>query len=185
MVGAVLGVGQAEIGLAPGQGVGVDQHLFLGGRGAEPAGVDRVLRARLVADIVFERAVGRGHGGIVGLDAALHLLEQLVLQRFGPGQHRLGVGVLRLQMGADVLAQGLGIVQHLAPVLVLHPGVVVGADAAQLLDPLGAPRGYGRRRDGCAHAAVLSWTEDRFNSRLGGPPIAAKTSPPLWDQWPR
>ncbi len=165
VVGAVLGRPEVEVGLAAGEGVGVDQHLLLGGRRAEAAGVDRVLGPGLVADVVFELSVGRGDGGVVGLDAALHLLEQLRLQGLGPGQHGPGVGVLRLQVAADVGAEGLGIVQHLAPVLVLHPGVVVGADAAQLFDALRLARGDRRRRDGSAHGAVLSRTRSRFNSQ--------------------
>ncbi len=141
----------------------------------------------LEAHIVFELAVRLRDGGVVGLDAALHLLEQLGLQRLGGSQHRLGVGVLGFQVGADILAQGLRIMQHVAPVLVLHPGIVVGADAAELLDAAGLARGDRRRRGRTrggrsAHGAVLSRTPGRFNSRpLAWRRLQAKTPPPLWD----
>ncbi len=90
-----------------------------------------------IAGVVLEGAVGLGDRGVVGLDAALHLLEQLVLQRLARRQQRLGVGVLSLQVGPDVRLERGGIAQHLAPVVVLHPGIVVHPRPAELFDTPG------------------------------------------------
>ncbi len=119
-----------------------------------------------VAQIVVERAVRLGHGGVVRLDAPLHLLEDPGLQRLGVGEDSRGIGVLGLQMGADVGPQRRRIVQHLAPVLVLHPGVVVGPLAAELFDMLRAFGGDRRTGNLSVHALDVSWTGGGFNRRL-------------------
>ena len=112
-----------------------------------------MLGAGLVAAEIVEGAVGRGDRGVVLLDPALHLLEQLRLQRLGRGQHRLHIGVLRLQVLAHVGLHHRGVAQHRLPVVVLHPGVVVDPHAAELLDADGVLART--RRGGRAHGPVL------------------------------
>ena len=143
VVGAVAGRADLEEGLALGKRVFVQQHLFAAVLAAGAARVQRMLGPDLVADIIVPGAVGGRDAGIVLLDATLHLGEQLRLQGLGPGQHGGGVGVLGLEVFADVGAQDLGVAQHLTPVVVLHPGVVVCAGAAELFDDLRIAAGGG------------------------------------------
>ena len=96
-----------------------------------------MLGAQLIAAEVLERAIGIGHGGVVLLDPPLHLLEHGLLQHPGRRQHGLGVGVLGDEVIAHVGADHRRIAQHRLPVVVLHPGVVVDAHTAELLDRLG------------------------------------------------
>ncbi len=172
VVGAVAGRGHLVIGLALGQGLHVQQHLFAAvAPAAGPAHVQWVLGAGVEADEVVERAVRHGRGGVVLLDPALHLLEQLGLQRLGRGHHRRGVGVLRLQVRADLRLQRLGVEQHLAPVVVAQPGVVVGAHLAVLDDPLGLLAGDGgdrRLRLDVHDALPLTHADQRFNRVADG-----------------
>ena len=107
--------------------------------------MERVLRARLVADVVFEIAVRGRHAAVVVADAPLHFREDLRLQRVCGGEGFARIGVLGFQMGADVRAQERGVAQHLLPVVVLHPAIVVGPRAAELLDRLGVASRDGRR----------------------------------------
>jgi hypothetical protein len=93
--------------------------------GQAPAREDRVLAADVEARIVFERTVGGGDGGVVLLDAALHLLEHRRLQGLGRGQHGLHIGVLGGQVRLDLRLDQGRVAQDLLPVVVLHPGVVV------------------------------------------------------------
>ena len=148
VVGTVLGRADLEEGLALAERLLVEQHLFapLHARLRAPwaARVDRMLSADLVTDVVVPGAVGLRDRAVVLFDPPLHLGEHLGLQGFRSGQHGLGVGVLRLKVLADVGPQRLGVAQDLLPVVVLHPAVVVDADAAQLLDAPGALGGDGR-----------------------------------------
>ena len=130
--------GRADLveGLALGLLLFVEQDL-LGAAADRLAGMNRVLRALLEAGVVLERTVLGRNAGVVLLDATFHLLEHRRLQRFGRGEHGLGVGVLGGQVLLDVgLDQGR-VPQDLLPVVVLHPGIVVDAGATQLLDGLG------------------------------------------------
>ena len=133
MVGAVAGGSNLEEGLALGQVVLVQQHL-LGPTFASGARMYGVLGAQGIAAVVGIGAVRRGDGAVVLLDAPLHLGEQDGLKVLRPGQHRAREGVLGVQMLADIGAQHLGIAQHLLPIVVLHPGVVVGPRTAELGD---------------------------------------------------
>ena len=156
VVRRMLGGGDLVVGLAlplrfSRLGVFVQQHL-LGAAATRAAGVHRVLRAGVVSGVVLPRAVGGGNGAVVLLDAAAHLGDQGGLQRLRAGEHRAGVGVLRLQVLADVGADDLRVAQHLPPVLVLHPRVVVDAHPAELLDAPGLAAGDGRGGE-VGHAA--------------------------------
>ncbi len=147
MIGAVGDIGDAEIGVRLGERVAVDQDLLLAAAPAVGLAAEQgMLAADLVARVVGEGAVRRGHARIVLLDAALHLGEERLLQRLGVGHHRLGVGVLRLEMGADLRIEHRGIAHHRLPVVGAQPGVVVHAlDAVMGLTPTGGGRRAARR----------------------------------------
>ena len=132
------------VGVLLGPRVGVQQQFLVRRRLAPPAQMARVLGAQLIAAEVLERAVRRGDRGVVLLDPPLHLLEELLLQILGPRQHRGHVGVLGRQVLAHVGLHLGRIAQHRLPVVVLHPGVVVDADAPELLDALGRLARAGR-----------------------------------------
>ena len=92
---------QREERLARRHRVAIEQHRGLAAVARLPADA-RMLPAHNVAREIGVGAIGRGHGGVVLLDAALHLLEQRVLQRLRI-RHRLGGEcVLRLKIGADI-----------------------------------------------------------------------------------
>jgi hypothetical protein len=144
MVRAVLRAAHVIVVVGLGQGVHVDQDLLAVLASARPTGVQRMLGPDLVPGVVFPVAVGGGDRAVVLLDAALHLLEQGVLEVFGGGQHGAGIGVLGVQMLADVGAQHRRVAHDRLPVVVLHPEVVVGPGAAQLGDAVGVTAGDGR-----------------------------------------
>ncbi|MNY21599.1 hypothetical protein D3C86_1551580 [compost metagenome] len=163
MVGAVLHRRDLRIGLALRQGVAVQQELrrrgldeVLGhGLAVDHPGplaldphVSRVLLAGAVLSEILPSAVGGGDRAVVLLDAALHLLEHRRLQRQGRGHHGLAIGVLGGQVFLDVGLDQRGVAQHGLPVVVLHPLIVVDADAAQLLDADGDLLGDGRLGQG-------------------------------------
>ena len=78
------------------------------------------------------RAIGRGHAGIVFLDPPAHFLDQRLLQGPGMAEQAFGIGVLRLEIFADIRVEDRRVAQHLLPVVVLQPGIVVGhGDAVQ------------------------------------------------------
>jgi hypothetical protein len=77
-----------------------------------------------------ERAVGKGavlhrNGGVVFLYPSLHLGKQRLAQILGVGHRRLLVGVLRLEMGADLRVEDRGILEHGLPVVGPQPGIIV------------------------------------------------------------
>ena len=103
----------------------------------------RMFCSDLIADIIVPRAVGGGDGAIVLLDPALHFGEQLGLQGLRALEHIGGVGVLSDEMLADIGAKHFGVAQHLLPVLVLHPGIVINSGAAKLGNGFGVTAGGG------------------------------------------
>jgi hypothetical protein len=84
------------------------------------------------ADAVGKRAVGGGDGGIVLLDPCPHLGNEGVLQAGDVGSRRVGIGVLLVEIGADVGCQRCGLAHHLLPVVGPQPAVVVGARDAEM-----------------------------------------------------
>ncbi len=129
VVGAVADAADAEIGLARRHRLAVDQHLLVAAV-APGAHDQRMFGAVPVARRIGVVAVRRGDGEVVFLDAPAHLLEQLEAERLDVGHRRLGVGVLRLEVGADVGGEHGRVVHHLAPVAGAQPSVVVrSADA--------------------------------------------------------
>ncbi len=124
MVGGVVEAGEAEIGLARRLLVAVEQHLPVAAL-ARLAEVARLLAAGDERGAVGIGAVLHGNGAVVFLDAPLHLGKQRLLQRLRVGHGRLLVGVLGLQMGADLRVKNGGIAEHRLPVIVAQPGIVV------------------------------------------------------------
>ena len=99
--------------MALGQRVEVERDL-LGRVGGALAAVDRILLARLGPRVVQPAPEGVRDGLVVLLDAGQHLAVERLAERGGRLRQRLGVGVLRLQVGDDV-----------GRVLLAQPGVVV------------------------------------------------------------
>ena len=142
---------------------------------ASPSTVERVLQAGLGAHPVLERALAVRGRAVRLLDVTEHLAVERLLQRRARLHDRRGVGVLGLEVGADVGAR-----------LLAQPEVVVDAALAVLdldvRDPARDRRARRRRLGGLprAHADVawvLSVTTSqvqRFGSRGSG-----GGSPPL------
>ncbi len=146
VVGGVAGRVDRIIGLARRLRRLVQEHLFRRiVRAARPPDAPGMLGAGLVAAEVVEGAVRRRDGGVVGLQPALHLLEELSLQRLRRRQHHLQIGVLGLEVRADLCGDLGGIAQHGLPVVVLHPDVVVLPRPAELDDAVGRLAGGGGR----------------------------------------
>ena len=75
---------------------------------------------------IGERPVRRRHAGIVFLDAAAHFRHQRLLQAGGVAEQAFGVVVLGFEIRADIRIEHRGIAQHLLPVGVLQPRIIVG-----------------------------------------------------------
>ena len=160
VIRTVVSQRDVKVRLALGLRVRVQQHLFWAAASGPPR-VLGLLRAQLVPQVVLPRAVDRGHRAVVLLDAPFHLLEHLRLEGLRGGEHGAGVGVLFDQVCLGVGFDQCRIAQDFLPVVVLHPGVVVDPDAAELLDALrlllGSGRNGARGGDaGAGHLAVRS-----------------------------
>ena len=136
MVGAVGDAGDAEISVRLGERIAVEQDLLLAA-GARHAAEQRMLPANDEAAVIGESAVRSRHAGVVLLDTALHLGEQLRLELFGVGHDGLRVGVLGVEIGPDLGIEQSGIAHHRLPVVGAKPGVIV--------NPLDAVIARGRR----------------------------------------
>ena len=147
----------AEEGLALGLGLLVQQDL-LGTVAPLPTDVRRVLGTGGVAGEIDEGSIGLRCRGVVLADPPRHFPEEGVLESLRRSQDRPGVGVLGFEVPANLGLQDGRVPQDLLPVLVLHPGVVVGPGAAELDDCLRLASGRGRpgRRVG-SHAAGCPW----------------------------
>ena len=126
VVRRVVDVAQPEIGLAVALDVAVEDDVF------RPAVARRAEIARLLAAdpegrAIGERTVLHRHRGIVFLDAALHLLEQLLAQRCGVVHQRALVGIFRFEMRADRRIERRGIAKHLLPIVGAQPCILVDA----------------------------------------------------------
>ena len=117
-------IAELEIGFAFRQRVAVEQDF----RRAAAAGLAanlRILRAFAKAREIGECAIGRGHRGVVLLDAALHFRKQRVLQFARVGERRVRIGVLGFEIGANVRRQRRRIADHGLPVGVAQPAVLI------------------------------------------------------------
>jgi hypothetical protein len=125
MVGRVSDAAELEEGLAGRERVAVEQHL-VGAAAAGRAAEQRMLSALAVAAKIGIGPVRRRDRGVILLDPPLHLGEQRVLQRAGAGHHRLGMGVLGLEICADAGIERARIAHHGLPVRRFEPRIVVG-----------------------------------------------------------
>ena len=138
VIGAVRDIAGVEIFNAVSLRVAVQQDLLGAGRGLR-GGVDgtacknRVLAAFAVAHEILERSVWQGRGGIVLLYAALHFIKQGFLEAPGGRHDGVQIGVLGIQMLADLRLQDGRVLHYGLPVVVAQPGVIISARAAQLL----------------------------------------------------
>lgn len=89
---------------------------------------------------IGEGPVRRGYAQIVLLDSAAHFRDQRLLQRLRRRQQRLGIGVFGLEIGPDIRIKQGRVAQHLLPLLVLQPGIVVSDRDAMQRASRGAPR---------------------------------------------
>ena len=124
VVGAVGGGAELPIGLALRLDIAVEENCFALAA-ARPAAQARVLPANFIARIIVERAIGRGHGAVVLLEAAFHLGKQRFPQGGDIGHRGFGVGILGFEIGADVARKLGGLTHHLLPVVRPEPGIVV------------------------------------------------------------
>ena len=138
---ADLAAPRARNGWPTGELVQVEHHLLRRLQAARLAAVDRVLLALLGARVVEEAAPPVGHRLVVFLDARQHLVVEAFLEALGRLHHRVGVDVLRRQVGGD-----------LRVLAVPHPEVVVDADVAVDDVGLGHALGHRGRREGRRHA---------------------------------
>ena len=124
VVGAVRR--RADLPIAPALGllVAVEQDLLAAAPAPLPAQA-RILAAGDVAGEIFEGAVGSRHRAVVFLDARPHLGVERLLQRRRVGQGALGIGVLGLEVGADLRIERRGVAHHLLPVVGAQPGVFI------------------------------------------------------------
>src|SRR5690606_6532478 len=167
VVGADLVVAHAEVVLAGGHLVEVQQDLLggevaggVGGLDGErvhartvlATGVHRIVLAGGVARVVPPAVVAVRHRAVVLPDAAHDLRVQLFLQRPQRPHHRIDIGVLRLQVGqhrrilAAVVAQPV--------VLVLAGGAERRGDLVRLAGGVGrvggdGGGGRGHQQGGC------------------------------------
>ena len=124
MVRRMLRLAEIEILRRLGQRVAVEDDLGIAAV-ARRAADQLVLAALAIFPEIGERTVRLRHARIVLLDAPAHLGDQRLLQRLHRPEDRLGVAVLRLQVRPDVGIEQRRIAQHLLPVVVLQPGIVV------------------------------------------------------------
>lgn len=137
------GAGKAEIGLALGLPVAVDQNFLCAtlARFAHEAGV---LAAGHIGNTVGERPVWRGDSAVVFLDAALHLGKERFLQLRRIRHGGFEMGILGLEERADLGVQRFRLAHHLLPVL--RPQPVVGIDTAAAVNRV-ADRTLRRKRN--------------------------------------
>ena len=84
-----------------------------------------VLAALAEFSEIGEGTVRRRHAGIILLDPPAHFRDQRLLQGGGVAEQAFGVAVLGLEIVPDIRIQQRGIAQHLLPVGILQPGIVV------------------------------------------------------------
>ena len=116
---------------AGGEGIEVEGDLLGGGEGPGLAAVDRVLLALLRAREVEVAPAPVGDGLVVLFDARQHLPVEPLLEGLGGLHHRVGVGVLGVQVGVDLpvflAAQPVVLVDQALAVDDGFPGVFPGA----------------------------------------------------------
>ena len=99
---------------------------------AHAAHIDWVFPAFPIANRVDKLAIGLGHRAVVLLDAAAHLRKQLVAEARKVISGLFVEIVFRFEIRANVHIQRCRIPEHLLPVLIPQPGVIIGAGNAVL-----------------------------------------------------
>ena len=124
VVGRMPRAAELEIFLVGGEFVAVEDDL---GRAAVARHAAEQFMLAALAEFaeIGVGAIRRGHAGIVFLDPAAHLRDQGLLQAGGVAEQAIGVAVLGFEIFADIAIEDRGVAQHLLPVLVLQPGIIV------------------------------------------------------------
>ena len=169
VIGAVLEAAQVPVGLALGLAVAVEQDRFVPA-GAGPAADQRILSAGDEAGVVGEGPIGGRDGAVVLLEAAAHLAEQVVLQPARLRQLRLAVGILGIEVGADLRVEHGRLAHHVLPVVGLEPRVVVDQFDVMPSGDVGPARGAGRLDEsmtmaGAVHCSLHAETASDMRSR--------------------
>src|SRR3954453_16052681 len=89
-------------------------------------------------------AIRRGHAGIVLLDTPAHFFHQRFLQLAGVPEQALGIAVLCLQIFPDIRIEPPGIAQHVLPIGILQPRIIVDQRGAVDREWMRPSRGHGR-----------------------------------------
>ena len=152
---------ELEIFVVRGQRVAVEHDLHVAAV-ARRAAEHFMLPALAELAQIGERAVRRGHAGIVFLDPPAHFRDQLLLQGGGVAEQALGVVVLGFQIFPDIRVQDRGIAQHLLPSGVLQPGIVVGHGDAVRGEGMRAAR-----RDGAGILVAACVTRSSYGLAIG------------------
>lgn len=114
-----------------GAGIHIKENLLVP-TVARAACPKRMLGAIFKAAVVGPWAIRDRHGFFSRRDAPDHFLQKFFAERLHTGQHALGVGVFSLEVLGNIRAQNGRITQNLLPVLILHPGIGIGAGPAKL-----------------------------------------------------
>jgi len=162
VVGADGRPADLEIARSGGHFIAVQEDLLPALKRLGLAAEKRVIPARLETGVVPVAVFKIRDGHVRRLDPPVHLGDQLLLERLGRLQDRLGVGVLGLEVLHD-----LGIGPLVQPVVLVHPGLAV--DRELLADFL---RGR-RTRD--LLGLKKSRGQERRQDDSGGRPPRGKT----------
>jgi hypothetical protein len=149
VVGADRESAEGEVVVTGGELVLIEEHILTGRRArrreriGQPRGprrapaLDAVLPSLDGAAEVLVRSLADRRGGVGLLDAALDLVEQLLLEGFGARHHLARVRVLGLQVLAD-----LRVVTVAEPEPVVDPLVAVRAQHSRAAGRDGGRRGH-------------------------------------------
>ena len=107
---------------------------------------ERVLAALAEAGEIGIRPVRLRNGGIVLLDAPAHFLHEAFAQALRSFERGCRIGVLGIEMGADVGRERARVLQHGPPVLRLQPGIGILHLRPEQREDMRPRRGHGGGR---------------------------------------
>src|SRR3954454_9511849 len=119
--------------------VAVDQDLFGPALPRRPA-CQRVLPAIPIAREVSEGTVRLRDGGVVLPDPSAQFRDQPFAQGCRSSQRRGRIGILAVQVSADLDRKDGRVIQYVAPIFSLKPSVIVGYRRAVNLEHVGPSR---------------------------------------------
>ena len=182
MIGRMPRAAELEIFVGRGEFVAIENDFGLATL-ARTASEQLVLSALTELAQVGVDSVRRGDAGIIFLDAPAHFLDQPLLQGRGVAKQALGVGVFGFEIFTDIRIQDGRVAQHLLPVFILQPRIIVDN-----LDAVGGEGMRAARRDGRRQGVLLVHRLLTLNAsgaqasyrvaRCGLPEISPR------DQWP-